>query len=151
MSNCQNQTFGEATKEIWAARDMYRWLYPDEAKEVFAEYEEKFDNAADDSREDQQEIDAFAAFMAPATKTDIVKEYFEHIRRQMIAHYAEQYTREDMVTMLNLLIHGMKNNYQYLSISIVEGISVSFADLLKAWNRTHPNEKTICLPDPDIG
>lgn len=151
MSNEQNLSFAEATKEISVARDMYRWLYPDEATSVFTEYEAKYNKAEDGSRKDLLEKDVFAVVTYPPRKKDVVENYYSYVCSQMIAHYAEQYTRENMVTMLNLLMRGMKNNYRYFSISIVEGISVSFADLLEAWNRTHPNEKTICLPDPDIG
>lgn len=54
-----------------------------------------------------------------------------------------------MVTMLNLLIRGMGEYHNYMSIKFADKVEASLEDLILVWNNSHPDEAKILLPAPE--
>ena len=147
----KEDAFKVATKDLWALRDTFQWLCPDEAKAALSEYAERYSMAVDENTDAMQEKDIFAAFMAPESKGDVVNSYRKHIRSCVITHYISQYTRDELKTMITLLAHGVCNQYQAMQIRIVDGAEVSLEELVSEWNRSHPEEEMIYFQVSEIG
>lgn len=143
MSDFKDKTFFEATSDIWAAREIYRAINPDDEKRVWELYKADYE-AADDGG-----ATVWGRFTENPTKGDIVADYHSYIPHQFIATYVKQFARADMVSMLNLLIRGMGEYHNYMSIKFADKVEASLGELVCVWNEQHPDEPKILLPAPE--
>ena len=75
------------------------------------------------------EAAAFGAFFPTPTKGGIVADSHCYIPPGIISSYIKQFTREEMAAMLNLLIRGMGEYHNYMSIKFADKAGASLGDL----------------------
>lgn len=142
MSEYKDKTFFEATTDIRDAKEIYKTINPDDAQRVWELYKADYD-AADDG-----EATVFGAFTSTPNKGDIVADYHRYIPHNFILSYVKQFTRADMVAMLNLLTRGMGEYHNYMSIKFADKVEFSLENLVLSWNDSHPDEAKILLAAP---
>lgn len=60
-----------------------------------------------------------------------------------------RYSRDDMSVLCGLLYKGPMR--QHTRVCLVGNFELDVADIAREWNDLHPDERSIHLPDPDIG
>lgn len=79
MSEYADKTFFEATTDIWAAREIYRVINPDDEKRAWELYKADYEAA------DNGEATVWGRFTENPTKGDIVADYHRYIPHQFIS------------------------------------------------------------------
>ena len=65
----------------------------------------------------------------------------------IIRTWLSQYSREEICTLCGLLLKSPGK--RYTRVRLVSGLEVDLEDIPREWNKLHPNETTVRLPDPD--
>lgn len=154
MSKYQGMSFDEATKELWALKDTYQWLYHDAAKNLFEDYEKQYDTAEDRDDSELKEKDAFSSFTlsaqgVPLSKEEVIDSFKERLTNDFVTRYIQRFSREDMIALRDLLLRGTVYNLG-LSITLVYDVTISIDELITAWNKNHPDDEKIYPPEPAI-
>lgn len=120
--------------------------------EITERFTEEYDRAADG----EATVDPFASMLTAMangeepqiTKGDVLQAWADEVRKAFPRAYMKEYTREEAVTMLNLL--NRKHLDTYLSIQIIPGYSYNVFDLKDAWNETHLGENPVTFTCYDL-
>ena len=120
--------------------------------EITERFSEEYDRAADG----EATVDPFASMLTPMangeepqiTKGDVLQAWADEVRKAFPRAYMMEYTREEAVTMLNLL--NRKHLDTYLSIQIIPGYSYTIFDLMRGWNEIHPGENPVTFTGYDL-
>ena len=59
----------------------------------------------------------------------------------VIRHFVRQYIRDDMLTLLNLLLRI--DQADKVSVQLCEGLTLSLSELCEYWNQEHPKDRPI--------
>lgn len=131
------KTFFEATADVWSAREVYQAIDPDDATRVWARYKADYETAIDG------EAAVFGSLGPNPTKGDIVADYRNYIRRNLVSAYVKQFDRTEMVSMLRLLARGVGAQASNIEIHLAEGVAVRYNELRCEWNNVHSDEPPI--------
>lgn len=77
--------------------------------------------------------------------TQQIRNYLEEIVKR---NFVYQYSRDEIVSLLNLLFRGPLRNYR--QVEICGGLKVNLDEITMGWNDAHPEEKPIRTPCEDF-
>ena len=120
--------------------------------EITERFSEEYDRAADG----EATVDPFASMLTAMangeepqiTKGDVLQAWADEVRKAFPRAYMEEYTREEAVTMLNLL--NRKHLDDLLLVQVIPGYNYTILDLMRGWNETHPEEDQIQFAGYDL-
>lgn len=145
MSDHKDTSFFSAVSDVRGAYEAYMDMRPDDAEQLRTMYKADYDAA----REGEGTV--WGQFSNDPTKDDIAADYRQCITDRVIKAYVEQFSRDDFVSMLNLITCGMRKTAYLMSLHIADRVDVDLEDLVRYWNDTHPDEKKITFSRHDPG
>lgn len=83
------------------------------------------------------EIDLYGRTREEATADALHRD----LEKVVVNHFVQQYTRSDMLDLLNLLLRADKA--ENISVQICSGLILSLSDLCRYWNQQHPMDRPI--------
>lgn len=86
--------------------------------------------------DDEEEMKECANQMQSALKDLIMKKWLS------------EYSRDEIVSFCNLLLKGPQK--LYTRVRLVADLEMDVSDITREWNKVHPEECPVYLPDPDI-
>lgn len=75
-------------------------------------------------------------------REDTAADLFHHeLECVVIRHFVRQYIRDDMITLLNLLLRV--DEAEKVSVQLCDGLTLSLSGLCDHWNQEHPKDRPI--------
>lgn len=151
MNENRKPSFLSAISEFWPARELYMQLNPDGDAKLWDFYKAEYERA------DVGEIgfgeDIYREFFTdkPPKTVNVIRSYRNSLMDNILKDYVAQYTREELVSMCNLIARGLVEDGIHIKIALADGVAISLKDIVLQYNDTHDESEKIILSAPPHG
>lgn len=141
--------FSTACADFKAARLLYWQMSREDAEKLRSYYSAEYDRA--EVGWIDQNADAFARFSLDYTPNtaEVVRDYHSNLMRNILRDYVALYTREEIVTMCNLIARGTSSDCA--RVVLADGVSFALYELVEEYNKAHDEADKITRRAPEHG